>query len=73
MLMGMFWRFLWNDSDVNFSETGYSKVNIPATSTESSSLEQAVLFLFVFMGMFGGFTAARLFRMFKGTRWRFST
>jgi len=31
---------------------------------------QAMLFLFVFMGMFGGFTSARLFRMFKGTRWR---
>ena len=31
---------------------------------------QAALFLFVFMGMFGGFTAARFFRMFKGTAWR---
>ena len=33
-------------------------------------LMQSMLFLFVFMGTFGGFTSARLFRMFKGTRWR---
>jgi len=34
------------------------------------ALMQATLFLFVFMGMFGGYTAARFFRMFKGTAWR---
>ena len=34
------------------------------------ALMQAALFLFVFMGTFGGYTSARLFRMFKGTRWR---
>jgi hypothetical protein len=31
---------------------------------------QAALFLFVFMGTIGGYTSARLFRMFKFTRWR---
>uniref|UniRef100_A0A7S0EMU6 Transmembrane 9 superfamily member n=1 Tax=Hanusia phi TaxID=3032 RepID=A0A7S0EMU6_9CRYP len=34
------------------------------------ALMQAMLFIFVFMGMFGGYTAARFFRMFKGNRWR---
>jgi len=34
------------------------------------ALMQATLFLFVFMGMFGGYTSARFFRMFKGTSWR---
>eukprot|EP00286_Rhodomonas_abbreviata_P012809 CAMPEP_0181327422 /NCGR_PEP_ID=MMETSP1101-20121128/22094_1 /TAXON_ID=46948 /ORGANISM="Rhodomonas abbreviata, Strain Caron Lab Isolate" /LENGTH=686 /DNA_ID=CAMNT_0023436083 /DNA_START=12 /DNA_END=2072 /DNA_ORIENTATION=+ len=34
------------------------------------SLMQAMLFLFVFMGMIGGFTASRLFRTFKGNRWK---
>jgi len=34
------------------------------------ALMQAALFLFVFMGMFGGYTSARLFRMFKGNRWK---
>uniref|UniRef100_A0A7S0Y162 Transmembrane 9 superfamily member n=2 Tax=Hemiselmis andersenii TaxID=464988 RepID=A0A7S0Y162_HEMAN len=34
------------------------------------ALMQAMLFIFVFMGIFGGFTSARFFRMFKGNRWR---
>eukprot|EP00960_Hanusia_phi_P072499 767803-Hanusia_phi.AAC.1 len=34
------------------------------------ALMQAMLFLFVFMGMVGGYTSARLFRMFKGNRWK---
>jgi transmembrane 9 superfamily protein 2/4 len=34
------------------------------------ALMQAMLFIFVFMGVFGGFTSARFFRMFKGSRWR---
>lgn len=29
-----------------------------------------MLFLFVFMGMIGGYCAARLFRTFKGNRWK---
>ena len=31
---------------------------------------QAMLFLFAFTGAFGGYTAGRLFRMFRGTRWK---
>jgi len=34
------------------------------------ALMQAMLFLFAFTGAFGGFTAGRLFRMFRGTRWK---
>ncbi|EKX53685.1 hypothetical protein GUITHDRAFT_156950 [Guillardia theta CCMP2712] len=34
------------------------------------ALMQAMLFLFVFMGMVGGYTSARFFRMFKGNRWK---
>jgi len=34
------------------------------------ALMQAMLFIFVFMGMVGGYTAARLLRLFKGTRWK---
>ena len=31
---------------------------------------QAMLFLFAFTGAFGGYTSGRLFRMFRGTRWK---
>jgi hypothetical protein len=31
---------------------------------------QAMLFLFAFAGAFGGYAAGRLFRMFRGTRWK---
>ncbi|KAJ1495525.1 hypothetical protein T484DRAFT_1651283 [Baffinella frigidus] len=34
------------------------------------ALMQAMLFLFVFMGMVGGYTSSRMFRMLKGTRWK---
>jgi transmembrane 9 superfamily protein 2/4 len=34
------------------------------------ALMQAMLFIFVFMGMVGGYTSARFFRLFKGTRWK---
>mmetsp|Transcript_99023 Transcript_99023/g.144844 ORF Transcript_99023/g.144844 Transcript_99023/m.144844 type:complete len:666 (+) Transcript_99023:55-2052(+) len=34
------------------------------------ALMQAMLFIFVFMGMVGGYTAARFFRLFKGNRWK---
>jgi transmembrane 9 superfamily protein 2/4 len=34
------------------------------------ALMQAALFLFVFMGMVGGYTSSRIFRMLKGTRWK---
>ncbi|KAK6137128.1 hypothetical protein DH2020_029137 [Rehmannia glutinosa] len=33
-------------------------------------LMTAMLFLWVFMGLFAGYTAARLYKMFKGTEWK---
>ncbi|KAL8145277.1 transmembrane 9 superfamily member 8-like [Apium graveolens] len=33
-------------------------------------LMTALLMLFVFMGLFGGYAAARLYKMFKGTNWK---
>ena len=32
------------------------------------ALMQAMLFIFVFMGMVGGYTSGRFFRLFKGNR-----
>ncbi|KAL9254859.1 Transmembrane 9 superfamily member 8-like protein, partial [Drosera capensis] len=34
------------------------------------SLMTAMLFLWVFMGLFAGYASARLYKMFKGTEWR---
>ena len=40
------------------------------TQANRGALMQAMLFIFVFMGMVGGYTSGRFFRLFKGTRWK---
>ena len=46
----------------------YTYLHIYVYIRTQTNAQQAMLFIFVFMGMVGGYTAARLFRLFKGTR-----